>query len=107
MHGTPTYPDLVLNARSDVLSATLERDQDARPFTAPAGPPPPIAYELARPHLVERLAARWDKSLTLVVAGPGFGKSTVLAQAMRVHALEPFGIEGWAACRPGYEQAER
>jgi ATP/maltotriose-dependent transcriptional regulator MalT len=40
-----------------------------------------------------------------VVAGPGFGKSTILAQAMRVHALEPTGIEGWATCQPGYEQA--
>jgi ATP/maltotriose-dependent transcriptional regulator MalT len=82
----------------------------ARAATAvrgPAGPPPPIAHELARPHLVERLAQRWTKAVTLVVAGPGFGKSTVLSQAMRVHAIEPFGIEGWATCQPGCEQSDR
>jgi LuxR family transcriptional regulator, maltose regulon positive regulatory protein len=49
---------------------------------------------------------RWTKPLTLVVAGPGFGKSTALAQAVRGHALEPAGVEGWVACHPGHEQAE-
>ena len=53
-----------------------------------------------------RLAVRWTKPLTLVVAGPGFGKSTALAQAVRGHALEPAGVEGWVACHPGHEQAE-
>ncbi len=83
----------------------MERVLDCRALMAPALPPRPIANELARPHLVERLAVRWTNAVTLVVAGPGFGKSTILAQAMRVHALEPSGIEGWAVCQPGYEQA--
>jgi DNA-binding SARP family transcriptional activator len=78
---------------------------DDRVLMAPTLPPRPIANELARPHLVDRLAARWTSAVTLVVAGPGFGKSTILAQAMRVEALEPSGIEGWTTCQPGYEQA--
>jgi hypothetical protein len=41
----------------------------------PDGLPWPTADELARPRLIARLAERWVKPVTLVVAGPGFGKS--------------------------------
>lgn len=71
------------------------------------GPPWPTADELARPHLVRRLAARWTRPVTLVIAGAGFGKSTALAQSMRANALEPSGIDAWVACHAGHEQAER
>lgn len=73
---------------------------------APDGPPLPMADELFRSDLVRRLAARWTKPLTLLVAGPGFGKSTVLGQTVRDHALEPSGIEVWVSCHAGHEQAE-
>ena len=46
------------------------------------GPPSPLADELTRPQLVRRLALRWTTPVTVVVAGPGFGKSTAMAQAM-------------------------
>ena len=37
------------------------------------------AVEIDRPALLARLAQRWQVPVTLVVAGAGFGKSTVLA----------------------------
>jgi len=71
------------------------------------GPPRTLAGELLRTALVDRLADRWDVAVTTVVAGPGFGKSTVLAQAIRQHAVRPRGIESWVTCEPGDEDARR
>lgn len=71
------------------------------------GAPRAIAGEILRTSLVERLAARWDVPVTTVVAGPGFGKSTALAQATRLHAADPRGIESWVTCEPGDEDARR
>src|SRR5690349_13016841 len=62
------------------------------------GPPPALARELARPHLVRRLADRWEVPVTVVVAGAGFGKSTLLAQACRADAAAPPGIQAWVSC---------
>ena len=45
--------------------------------------------------------------MTTVVAGPGFGKSTVLGQAMRLHDADPRGMEAWVCCEPGDEDAHR
>jgi LuxR family transcriptional regulator, maltose regulon positive regulatory protein len=47
------------------------------------------------------LAQRWDRRLTLVIGGPGFGKSTVLAQAMAENSLAPHGIDHWVSCIAG------
>src|SRR6476659_9009153 len=69
------------------------------------GQPSPLRHEVARPHLVERLAQRWSVPVTTVVAGAGFGKSTLLSQALRAEAAAPSGIECWVACRPGHERA--
>lgn len=41
--------------------------------------------------------------MTLVVAGPGFGKTTMLAQAVRAHLLAPRGIDVWVTCEPAHE----
>jgi LuxR family transcriptional regulator, maltose regulon positive regulatory protein len=71
-----------------------------------ARPMLPVTEELPRPELVRRLAVRWTKPVTLVVAGPGFGKTILLAQAVRDNAAEPRGTDGWVSCRAGYEQAE-
>ena len=71
------------------------------------GPPHAIAGETLRTHLVDRLAARWETPVTTVVAGPGFGKSTALAQAARWHAADPRGLESWVTCEPGDEDARR
>ena len=71
------------------------------------GPPRAIGGEILRTRLIERLAVRWDVPVTTVVAGPGFGKSTALAQATRLHAADPRGLESWVTCEPGDEDAPR
>jgi len=68
------------------------------------GPPAPLRHELPRPHLAARLARRWSVPVTTVVAGAGFGKSTVLAQALRAEAAAPVSIDGWVSCRAGHER---
>ena len=70
-------------------------------------PPRPVAGELLRDGLLDTLAGRWDVPVTTVVAGPGFGKSTVLGQAMRLHDADPRGVEAWVCCEPGDEDAHR
>ena len=47
-----------------------------------AGLPMPLADEVGRPRLLDRLDARWQHPVTVVQAGAGFGKSTLLAQAV-------------------------
>ncbi|MGH9116366.1 MAG: BTAD domain-containing putative transcriptional regulator [Acidimicrobiales bacterium] len=69
--------------------------------------PPAIADELVRNRLIERLDGRWDAVVTTVVAGPGFGKSTTLAQAIRANHAHPKGIDAWVSCEPGDEDADR
>jgi LuxR family transcriptional regulator, maltose regulon positive regulatory protein len=56
--------------------------------------------------LVDRLGARFRASVTTVVAGAGFGKTTALAQAVRHNQLAPQGIDAWVSCGPGHENAE-
>src|SRR5690242_18364692 len=63
--------------------------------------PMPLPDELGRPRLLARLEARWQHPVTVVQAGAGFGKSTLLAQAVRANAVEPRGIDVWHACTPG------
>ena len=75
-------------------------------LSTPVGPPWPIPDELRRTRLVRCLAARWDRSVTLVVAGAGFGKSTALAQAVRANSVAPVGVDAWVGCQTGHEQAE-
>jgi DNA-binding SARP family transcriptional activator len=66
-----------------------------------AGLPLPLPDEVGRPRLLGRLDARWDHPVTVIQAGAGFGKSTLLAQAVRANAVEPRGIDVWHACTPG------
>ena len=68
------------------------------------GPPPALNAELARPHLVRQLAERWSVPVTVVVAGAGFGKSTLLAQAWRADAVAPPGIQAWVSCEPAHAE---
>ena len=42
--------------------------------------------------------------MTTVVAGAGFGKSTLLAQALRADAVAPTGLDAWVSCRAGHER---
>jgi DNA-binding SARP family transcriptional activator len=55
--------------------------------------------------LVRLLEGRWDRPVTLLVAGPGFGKTTVLAQAIRAHQVAPRGIDVWVSCEAAFEDS--
>lgn len=58
--------------------------------------PPQLAPGiLGRARLVGVLRGRFDRRLTEVVAGPGFGKSTLLAQAVSENRIEQFGVDIW------------
>jgi len=46
------------------------------------------------------LDRRWRLPLVVVHAGAGFGKSTLLAQAMRENQLEPKGRDVWVSLEP-------
>src|SRR5690242_1676842 len=73
----------------------------------PAGLPRALDVELPRLRLVRLLEGRWDRPVTLLVAGPGFGKTTVLAQAVRAHQVAPRGIDVWVSCEAAYEDPVR
>ena len=77
------------------------------PLTRPAGLPRVLDVELPRLRLVQMLEGRWDRAVTLLVAGPGFGKTTVLAQAVRAHEVAPRGIDVWVSCEAAYEDPAR
>ena len=72
-------------------------------LTRSAGLPRALDVEIPRMRLVRLLEGRWDRPVTLLVAGPGFGKTTVLAQAVRAHQVAPRGIDVWVSCEAAYE----
>ena len=76
-------------------------------LTRPAGLPRALDVELPRLRLVRLLEGRWDRPVTLLVAGPGFGKTTVLAQTVRAHQVAPRGIDVWVSCEAAYEDPVR
>src|SRR5262249_46059298 len=53
---------------------------------------------IQRPRLVELMAARWSRRVVVVVAGPGFGKSVLLAQAAAENGLAPRGVDVMVRC---------
>lgn len=50
---------------------------------------------LDRPRLLATLADRFERRLTLVVAGAGYGKTTLLVQAIEENRLDPRGVDHW------------
>src|SRR5215469_11790356 len=72
-------------------------------LTRPTGLPRALDVEIPRLRLVRLLDGRWDRPVTLLVAGPGFGKTTVLAQAVRAHQVAPRGIDVWVSCEAAHE----
>src|ERR1700749_4627290 len=76
-------------------------------LSRPFGLPRALDVELPRLRLVRLLEGRWDRPVTLLVAGPGFGKTTVLAQAVRAHQVAPRGIDVWVSCEAAYEDPVR
>lgn len=69
-----------------------------RPFRF--APPTPAATAVLRPRLLAPLARRFDLRLVTVEAGAGFGKTTLLAQALAENALAPCGRDAWLTCEP-------
>jgi ATP/maltotriose-dependent transcriptional regulator MalT len=64
--------------------------------------PPRSARELViRPRLLDVLQQRFCQRLTLVVAGPGFGKTSLLAQAQAENLLAQQGLDVWLTCHGG------
>jgi DNA-binding SARP family transcriptional activator len=59
-----------------------------------------------RPRLLAVLAGRFERRLTVVVGGPGFGKTAVLASAMADNELQPHGADVWLQCRPADADAD-
>ncbi len=58
--------------------------------------PPALRSGLVeRPRLLEAVAARFDRRLTTVVAGAGYGKTTLLAQAVRDNRIDAKGTDVW------------
>jgi LuxR family transcriptional regulator, maltose regulon positive regulatory protein len=52
-----------------------------------------------RPRLLEQVARRWDRRLTTVIAGPGFGKSALLAESHRASSDDAHH-DAWLTCEP-------
>jgi LuxR family transcriptional regulator, maltose regulon positive regulatory protein len=69
--------------------------------------PPPIEEMLERPRLLAQLRRRFDVPIIAVVAGAGFGKSTLLGQALAENLIEPQGVDVWLSCDSGDAVASR
>ncbi|MGY1709824.1 BTAD domain-containing putative transcriptional regulator [Geodermatophilus sp. SYSU D00758] len=63
-------------------------------------PPLPGRDLVLRPRLLAPLHSRFARPLTAVVAPAGFGKTTLLAQAVEENALSPLGEDRWLTCQP-------
>jgi LuxR family transcriptional regulator, maltose regulon positive regulatory protein len=63
-------------------------------------PPEPRPGTLTRPRLLRALLRRWDHRVTVVVGGPGLGKTTLLAQAIAENRLAPRGDDVWLGVEP-------
>src|SRR5215467_13346533 len=60
----------------------------------------PLAATLPRPRLIRLMLARFDRRLVALRSGPGFGKTTLLGQAVAENALSPRGVDVWLTCGP-------
>jgi LuxR family transcriptional regulator, maltose regulon positive regulatory protein len=68
-------------------------------------PPRPGRPLIRRSPLLRRLHQRWDHRVTVVTAGAGFGKSSLLTQALDENALAPRGEDQWLGCGPADAEA--
>lgn len=69
-------------------------------------PPIPARPPVRRPRLVEVLARRFESRVVVLVGGAGFGKSTLLAEAVRHNLEAPHGEDVWVGCEPADSDAE-
>src|SRR5262245_50730275 len=64
--------------------------------------PPHLGHGvLLRPRLLADLLHRFDTRVVVLAAPAGFGKTTVLAQAVHENALARRGHDVWFTCLPG------
>ncbi len=54
---------------------------------------------MLRPRLLEKLRSRFERPLTVVLAQAGFGKTTLLRQAVDENAISPLGVDHWLTCQ--------
>jgi DNA-binding SARP family transcriptional activator len=62
---------------------------------------------LLRPRLLLAVQGRWERRVTAVVAGAGFGKTTLLAQAVAESRLARAGVDVSLGLEPAHESAAR
>ena len=69
---------------------------------------PPVlpAWAVLRARLLTRLARRWERRLVTVVAGPGFGKTSLLVSAMSQPSPAADDRDVWLSCEPSDADAE-
>src|SRR5918997_1458584 len=62
---------------------------------------PPLASRdlIVRPRLLDVLRSRFERPLTAVVAPAGFGKTSLLGQAVSENGLSPAGEDRWLTCQ--------
>lgn len=61
--------------------------------------PLPGGHErVPRPRLEAVVAGRWHRPVTVIVGGAGFGKTTLLAQALAANEVEPSGLDVLVPC---------
>jgi LuxR family maltose regulon positive regulatory protein len=71
-------------------------------------PPSLLAQRtVARPRLLAAVQGRWDRPLTAIVAGAGFGKTTLMAQAVTENRLARRGVDLELRIEPGDASAAR
>ena len=63
-------------------------------------PPSAPAHGIPRLRLLGHVRHRFDVPLTVVVGGAGYGKTTLLAQAVHENELEPSGRDVWLLLGP-------
>lgn len=76
----------------------------ARPFRL--HPPDLASGMVLRVGVQAVLAGRFDRRVTAVIGGAGFGKTTALVQAFAENALLPLGTDIWLACEPDDAESE-
>jgi DNA-binding SARP family transcriptional activator len=59
-----------------------------------------------RARLLDVLGGRYDRRLTLVRAGAGFGKTTLLAHSVAENRLDPNGVDAWVQLSDGDRSPE-
>ncbi len=69
--------------------------------------PEPRSDLVTRPRLLRQLVRRWQRRVTVITGGPGLGKTTLLAQALRENRLAPRGDDVWVGLEPRDRDAER